>query len=205
MATQNTRARLIAAATREFAEHGVENASLLEITRQAGQRNRGAVHYHFGSRMGMLVAVLEQFVDFLAPREEEIRRQAEERPGDLSAAVEALVRPAAELAETGWEGRCYVMIVGQLVQEGPFPDELRDVVARSGGYAVYDVIRSRMPEMSEALHNERVSLMAAFVMWSIAVRARTVERGGEIHLPVEQFVPNLVQMATAMLCAPLPE
>ncbi len=47
-----TRERLLVAATRAFAEHGVANASLLDITRQAGQRNRGAVHYHFGSREG---------------------------------------------------------------------------------------------------------------------------------------------------------
>ena len=47
-------------------------ASLLEITRQAGQRNRGAVHYHFGSRTGMLVAVLEQHLDVLAAREREL-------------------------------------------------------------------------------------------------------------------------------------
>ena len=32
-----------------FAEHGVQNASLVEITRRAGQRNSGALHYHFGS------------------------------------------------------------------------------------------------------------------------------------------------------------
>ncbi len=58
MTASDTRQLLIDAATRAFAEHGVHNASLLEITRQAGQRNRGAVHYHFGSREGMLVAVL---------------------------------------------------------------------------------------------------------------------------------------------------
>ena len=55
-----TREQLIDAATRAFAEHGVDAASLVEITRRAGQRNRGAVHYHFGGRDGLLVAVLEE-------------------------------------------------------------------------------------------------------------------------------------------------
>ena len=82
---EETRQRLIEAATRGFAEQGVHSASLLEITRQAGQRNRGAVHYHFGSREGMLVAVLEQHVDMLATREKELltdrARAARRRPG----------------------------------------------------------------------------------------------------------------------------
>jgi AcrR family transcriptional regulator len=32
--------------------------ALIDITRRAGQRNRGALHYHFGSRNGVLCAVL---------------------------------------------------------------------------------------------------------------------------------------------------
>ena len=47
MAT-GTRQRLLDAALRAFAEQGVGTASLVDITRRAGQRNRGAVHYHFG-------------------------------------------------------------------------------------------------------------------------------------------------------------
>ncbi len=107
----DTRHRLIEAATREFAEHGIHAASLLEITRQAGQRNRGAVHYHFGSREGMLVAVLEQRVDFLAEREKELLARARSLPDDdLASVVEAFVRPSVELAEQGWQGRCYLVI-----------------------------------------------------------------------------------------------
>ena len=47
-----TREKLIDEAARAFAEHGVYGASLIDITRRAGQRNRGALHYHFGSRDG---------------------------------------------------------------------------------------------------------------------------------------------------------
>ncbi len=116
----DTRHRLIEAATREFAEHGVHAASLLEITRQAGQRNRGAVHYHFGSREGMLVAVLEQRVDFLAERERELLARARSLPDDdLASVVEAFVRPSVELAEQGWQGRCYLVIAAQLVEDDP--------------------------------------------------------------------------------------
>ena len=117
---EETRQRLIEAATRGFAEQGVHSASLLEITRQAGQRNRGAVHYHFGSREGMLVAVLEQHVDMLATREKELLAIAREQPDDdLASAVAAFVRPAVELGDLGWEGRCYLVILSELVEDDP--------------------------------------------------------------------------------------
>jgi len=80
--TEATRGRLIDAATREFAERGVFAASLIEITRRAGQRNRGAVHYHFGSRLGLLCAVLAEHTEFLARREGELLHAAQLTPDD---------------------------------------------------------------------------------------------------------------------------
>src|SRR3712207_5310341 len=105
-----TRRKLIDAAARAFAEEGVFNASLIEITRQAGQRNRGALHYHFGSREGVVCAVLERHVDELAAREAELLAAALQRPDDdVASVVEAIVRPAAELAASGWRGRCFLV------------------------------------------------------------------------------------------------
>ena len=105
-----TRQRLVEAATTVFAEDGVFAGSLVEITRRAGQRNRGAVHYHFGSRESLLAAVLHQHAPFLAAREGELLAVARTTPADdLGAVLEAIVRPAVELAETGPSGRQYLV------------------------------------------------------------------------------------------------
>ena len=193
-----TRERLLVAATRAFAEHGIANASLLDITRQAGQRNRGAVHYHFGSREGLLAGVLAQHADFLRERELGLLEEARQRPGDLSAAIEAVVRPATELTETGWSGRCYVVIVAELIAAGQVEadDEVHAAVARTGGYEVYDVIRERMP---------------GFVLRTISDRARTQDAEQEDGvaprrevLETDLFVRNLVAMAAGMLRADVP-
>lgn len=209
MTASDTRQLLIDAATRAFADHGVHNASLLEITRQAGQRNRGAVHYHFGSREGMLVAVLEQEADFLAPRERELLAAAQERPDDDIASVfEAVVRPSVELAETGWRGRCFLQIVAQLIDEegdGTAP-EVRETLGRTGGYEVYELLHARLPAMPEDLRKERLSLATTFLLRSIADRARARDRElpGRAQLPTDVFVLNLTSMLTAMVTAPLP-
>lgn len=206
-----TRRKLIDAATRAFAENGVYNASMIDITRQAGQRNRGALHYHFGSREGVLCAVMERHADFLAARETELLAIALERPDDdVASVVEAIVRPAAELATSGWRGRCYLVILAQLVEEdqNSFGPELVEVLGRTGGYEVYAVLGSRLPAMTGDLQTERFSLATSFILRSVADRARARNRrrrAGRQQLEQEAFVRNLVTMVAAGLGAPIPE
>ncbi len=207
MATETTRAGLVDAALREFAAVGVTAASLVEITRQAGQRNRGAVHYHFGGREGLLVAVLEKHADFLGVRERELLEIAQTRPDDVSAVIEALVRPTVELSEAGWSGRCYLMIVAELVDQAAesLSDDLTAALARTGGFEVYDLLRARMPAIPIELEDERLALFTAFFLGAAARRARAIQESGtgsRTQLPTEQFIANLVAMAAAMLTIP---
>lgn len=202
----DTRRALVEAATAAFAEHGVASASLVEVTRRAGQRNRGAVHYHFGSREGLLVAVLEQHAPFLAAREGELLEKARATPADdIGAVLEAVVRPAVELAETGPSGSSYLVVVGQLVEEHDLLDPaVAEALRGTGGYAVYDLLAERMPPMDAELRNERLALVTEFILRAVAERAR-VRRGataGRPQLPTERFVRNLVAMAAGMATAP---
>lgn len=202
----DTRQRLLDAAARVFAEQGVETASLLEVARRAGQRNRGAVHYHFGSRTALLVAVLEQYAGFLAQREGELLARAAQAPDtDLASVVEAVVRPAVELAETGWRGRCYLVVVAELAEsdQAAMDPAVAAALARTGGYAVYDLLTRRMPPLSEPLLTERLSLLTGFILRSVADRARSVERGhGRAQLDTRTFTANLVALAAGLASAP---
>jgi len=202
-----TRDKLLDAATRAFAEHGVLNASLLDITRQAGQRNRGALHYHFGSRMGVVCAVLERHVDFLAEREGELLAKALAAPDEgLRPVVEAVVRPSAELAESGWRGACFLRIVAELVEEDQSTlGEVREMIDRTGGQPVYDELERRMPPMPEELGWERRALFTSFFLRAVADRARVAngKRRRRPQLPQEPFIRNLVAMVAAALSAPV--
>jgi AcrR family transcriptional regulator len=209
MPASATRRKLIDAATRSFAEHGVFAASLIDITRKAGQRNRGALHYHFGSRTGVLCAVLAEHVEFLAHREGELLSLAFAAPeDDVRSVVEAIVRPAAELAESGWRGRCFLLILAELVDEDPssLGEEVNAVLAKSGGYAVYALLEERMGDIPPDVRTERFSLATGFVLRAVADRARAVGRrrhAGRPQLDHEAFVNNLVAMVAAALSAPL--
>jgi AcrR family transcriptional regulator len=205
-----TREKLIDEAARAFAAHGVYAASLIDITRRAGQRNRGALHYHFGSRSGVLCAVLERHVDFLARREGELLEIALERPeSDVESVVEAIVRPATELAESGWRGRCFLVILAELVEEDPdsLDTELADALTRTGGYAVYDLLAERMADVSAEVRAERFALATGFILRAVADRARVLGRRGRRGRPQlehDEFVANLVAMVAAGMSAPFP-
>jgi AcrR family transcriptional regulator len=89
-----TRARIMDVAEKLFAAQGVRSASLSEVGKLAGQRNRSATTYHFGSREGLIEAI---FVDRMRPVNE-LRSSMLDRLGaspDLRSLVEALVVPIA--------------------------------------------------------------------------------------------------------------
>lgn len=201
-----TRAGLLDAAARAFARDGVFNASLIDITRQAGQRNRAALRYHFGSRDGVLCAVIERHAEFLAQREGELLEVARQQAG-LEPVIEALVRPAAELADSGWRGRCCLLIIAELTGEdrAQYSAELQAVLASTGGDAVFALLTERTGHLTNELRTERVSLMVMFILRAIADRARLLERRGRHGRPQldhEPFVANLVAMAAAAMGAP---
>ena len=90
-----TRARLLDAAERLFLEHDPDTVSIRTINSAAGM-NPGAVHYHFGSRHGLVLALLEDRLRdrlHLAAALDEIeRRDSVEIREIVAAAVDPLLR-----------------------------------------------------------------------------------------------------------------
>ena len=60
----DTRARLLTAAADLFAEHGVDSVSVDAVAEAAG-RTSGAVYAHFGSKQGLLLALLDDWAHSL--------------------------------------------------------------------------------------------------------------------------------------------
>ena len=123
--------------------------------------------------------------------------------------MEAIVRPAAELAESGWRGRCCLVIIVEVSGEDPaeYGPKLQAVMNRTGGYEVYALLAERMADVGPEVSNERFALVTTFVLRSVADRARLLDRRnrkGRPQLDYETFVRNLVAMAAAAMSAPLP-
>ena len=89
--------RIIDAGERLIGELGVKNTSLLQVASAAGLTGKSAVQYHFGSREGLIRAILECRL----PEVNEIRKRYLERAtsedwGDLSFVMYILFSPVMD-------------------------------------------------------------------------------------------------------------
>jgi AcrR family transcriptional regulator len=201
-----TREKLLDAAARLLAERGVDNVSINEIVRAAGQRNASAVQYHFGNRNEVLRAVLARHVPVLAVRRLELLERARQSPPhDVRSVAEAIVRPVTEFARLGWRERAYLQIGFEMTGAlDRYPEEIRELMDHTAGPAAWELLRQRCPGVPDDLWVERQTICINFVGRAAAERARRLERGDHPVLSDERFVENLVEMLLAAMAAPLP-
>jgi len=156
-----TQAVLISTAERLFAEHGVDGISLSEINRAAGQRNKSALHYHFGSREGLLLALLKKHRDSI----DIVRRERLEGVTDLASwplyrLVDLMVRPLYAKLEDPDGGIEYLRIMAQLSSSPNHPASLWLFTNLPPAMvAVAPHLYSNVPDMPEVFRLRRAHLM----------------------------------------------
>lgn len=100
---ETTRVMLMTVAERLFAARGIEAVTLREIQEAAGQSNTSVIRYHFGSRDGLIRAIIafrQQTVG--AVRQDLLARMHDEgRQADPRAVVWLLARPLADSINAG--------------------------------------------------------------------------------------------------------
>ena len=204
--SRSTRDKLLDAAARLFAERGVDNVSLAEIVRAAGQRNASAVHYHLGNREDVLRELLARHVPEIADRRLELLDKASAQPAaDVRSAAEAIVRPITEFAQRGWRERCYLQIGSELTNAlDRTTPEIRELLTHTAGYTAWDLLRDRCPAVPDDLWFERREICIAFIGRAAGDRARKLDqRGSHPVLTDDRFVDNLVDMVIGAMTAPV--
>jgi AcrR family transcriptional regulator len=199
-----TRAKLIAAGERLFAVNGIHGAQMRDIVRAAGQANDSAVHYHFGSRDGLLSAICQWHIDAMEPAR--VRRlAAQESQPDLATVIADMVQPTADRLQTQ-EGRYFLRITAQLaghagVRSGSVPPPIVSRALRAQLEQVHRICAESMPA---ELAGERIAIMIGALTAALADRAVRIEEGGPFVLDESAFVANLNAMLVAALLAPVP-
>ena len=104
---RSTRQRILVVAERLFAERGIGFVSVRDITTEA-RANTAAINYHFGSKDGLLEAIIVERAAQLGRRRNELLDaiDASSHP-QLRDLVAALVVPIAELAADYDGGGCH--------------------------------------------------------------------------------------------------
>jgi len=113
------RLALILAAEQMIAVHGVGGVSLRQINEAAGHKNSGATHYHFGSRQGLIQAVLSYRVAAISARRAAIVEQLQGQPTGLNirGLVSALAHPLVEELKPRPEGNYFLRFAERIRRE----------------------------------------------------------------------------------------
>lgn len=109
-----TRALLMSEAERLFAERGIDHVAVRDITEATGA-NVAAVNYHFGSKQGLIEALVDRGAgEFARRRGRLLDALDDDESTDLRRIVEALVVPTAEMVASTLDGRYYAQFLGRL-------------------------------------------------------------------------------------------
>jgi AcrR family transcriptional regulator len=200
---QRTPDHLIRTAERLYAAEGIDAVSLRQIVTAAGHRNPAAVQYHFGSRDGLLRAIIEYRLPTINDRRLALldRLAAEGRPHDPRGIVEAMALPLLEQEPPESH------YVGFLARFHSHRSEIRDAfdslgdVGLSGrriGQAM-NVITADLPPPVAANRREMV---LDLMLVTIAARQERQTNGDDDGMTTDVFGSALIDGLVALLTAP---
>lgn len=205
--TAEGRTRILDEAERLFAERGVTGVSLREVTEAAGQRNASVVQYHFGSRAGLVAAIVERHMTVVDADRTERLDAATPAADDLGVhdAMRILVEPLAVCLGTR-SGRSYLRIVQHLVDQPPGPASSPTPLGASNESLrrVSRILGHATRVLPRAVRAERQAQTTSFLLRALADRAADIDRdesrrGRTGH---DLFVANLVDVLVAVLTTP---
>ncbi len=204
-----TRLALIHAAERLFAEQGLQRTSLRQINIEAGQRNESAIHYHFGSREAVILAILELRTRPVNEVRLQLLAAARTRAGEMplssAALAEVLVLPLAQSISASAEGNHYIRFLTQLsldramrqrVSDGPHDTAVVQCVkefGRSKPYYPDQVVRQRFVAASFLMNR----------MLAILEEIMQTKKGRGAALDRDVRVANVVDMVVGVFDAPV--
>ena len=183
---------MIDAAERIVAEQGLPAMTLRRVQDAAGQANKTAAQYHFGSRDGLIAAVLEARMGPV-----DIQRRAMldaidtgPAPTGLRTLVEALVVPLAD-ATVGRPGSHYARFLAQVLLDPMLSDMARDHLRIASFLDVHKRLLTAT-DLDTDTARWRVENVVTLTVYTLA---RWEERA---HDPAE-VVGHLLDACTALL------
>jgi AcrR family transcriptional regulator len=202
------RNRLLDVAEKLFAERGLDAVSLNSIARCANQLNGSVMQYHFGSKAGLIEAILERRMEELNRRRNDLIANIDpsNRLTALRQVAEAMVLPFAEqMAAEG--GSAYLRFTAQVtfntdksvfeMARGKHDTAVRKIAA-----LVQDILHDVRPEVVR----HRLALVTTLVLFGVGEREKlrmAGRHGGVARLHTDEFIRDLIQMIVGALNAPI--
>ena len=194
---------LLDVAERLFAQHGVEQVALTRIVAASGQRNRSALHYHFGSRDGVLAAVLDLRIKSVNALRNAMLDDLPQRPVRLTDAVRLIIAPMClTMMNEPWGGS-YVSILAQVSFRPRLLGERIDEASLTSIRRCRRLIEQALPDIPPAVHRRRYRWLFDSVVLQVARWSREMRKTERTQKALEALIEELVAYGAAALAAPL--
>ena len=199
---RDTRERLLATAEELFATRGIDAVSVRDIT-EAADANTASINYHFGTKRGLIEAIVERRAEALGRRRAELLDELEgTEPVDLRSVTRAMVLPTAELVHDDPSGRYYVSFLSAL---GDHPELMPVLDAFEPSTDRYlGALARATPQLSEP-----VRVLRFAVAKDVANRVLG-QTNGPLHVWIERHgirlddaVGSVVDMLVGIFTAPV--
>lgn len=204
----DTRERLLLTAERLMGERGINGVSLREITREAGQKNASALHYHFGSRDGLIEAIFEKRMRLLDRHRMKLldEMEREGRLNDVRCVAEAVTRPTAELlGQPGGAGNYIKFLTEMFLSTDISIDDFVRGRLDGGLRRSFEVLKRLLPDIPENVLRQRFIIIMRAGTYSLAdidAHRRRMEAQGR-PFDMQRAIENLIDMWVGGVSAPL--
>lgn len=194
---KSTRERIIETAEEMMARRGIDAVSLNEIVKQAGQRNASALQYHFGSKAGLVQAIIDKHTPAIeAHRKVLLAKMSSEK--DFLGLVRAVVLPLiGEIYNDG--GRNYIRFLSRMSQHDLQPDSFLDRRHNDAMVEIMFILRQCFPEMPSQVLEYKVVMARNLILHTLADLCYCLD-----HTPAHQlenaqiFTDTLIESIAAI-------
>lgn len=188
-----TKSRLLDATEHLIAEKGFDAVSVRDITGLA-KANVAAVNYHFGSREGLLAAVLEHRMKPLLEERAALLEALAEEDG-VKEVLTAWARPLVGLLGTaGMSETAYCRVMGrsmEVLAAGTFGDAANGV--RLLDATLQHAVEKRLPAMIKADISWRLHF-AAGALIHLLVHGASLQQDFQLSRAIDQWIECSAQM-----------
>lgn len=193
-------------ALRLFAQRGIDGATVRDIAKAAGQKNHGAVGYHFGTKEALVREIVVDGARIIDERRQAIldRLEAEGGPNSIRQVVEIMIYPSLALFGED-EDDCYLrfMVVLNMTHRDLFTSAIGNQWNR-GYQRCLSHLRRLMPAMPAAIKNQRLMFVGGYIAMMLALRQTALSDTTRSHStwPSPETLRHIALTASAIIETP---
>lgn len=172
-----TRELILVTAERLFAQHGVEAVSNRQVSEAAGQSNNFAVGYHFGTKEGLVVAIMRRHAESVEQLRADMLAALPGAP-ELRDWVSCLVRPITEHLAALGSPTWYARFIAQVTTHPALRQRVVDeAVSSRPMQQTIDGMLRLVPQLPSAVRTERSDMSRLLIVHLCAERERALHEG----------------------------